>query len=549
MYFDLWATLGALLPEDPRIALFLAVLTGTTAVSGKLISAMLKESGGRAEIWFALSDRTLESKVRRVSRWLLWRVSCFGPRVLGVRVARPAPRIADGMIATCLLLVSVGPSLSTLFGQTAAWGAGTFSYPAGWPFLPDNFPDGIPSPEMHGLLLTSAIVSALCLVLPLRVAWAISLFSVVMLAVNLHYFSFGWYSNRYTVFTIAVVAIGLTGALRSGLAALLATAFLLSLSFVFSTRNITNIEATAPLWLELVALGAAIGAGTYAAKSRAAALTILPPALAVSVYLILPIYEGEAALLPAFLSALANPFLVYATLAIVAAFFVTRFVRRWHPVALSALLLGSGLGLHQMVSYSSSVVNWGDVLKVVQYILFIPTLAAAALISLTLSFTLARIGLLRLRPLRFGLTDVLVSTAALYALLAGFAVLASSFEVRDGATYLRYDDIVAGISGAERTMVWVVGVCLIITLPSAVHLMATVFALSALLPARLKTLVVRALEHQERHSLGVETLVAGTVLVTWVSFFTAAALMVVMGVVYVVSGELVELSALIGEGL
>lgn len=296
-------------------------------------------------------------------------------------------------------------------------------------------------------------------------------------------------------------------------------------------------------------MAAAIGAGIYAVKSRATALTILPPALAVSVYLILPIYESDAALLPAFLDALGNPFLVYAMLAIVAAFFVERFVRRWHPVTLSALLLASGLGLHLVVSYSTSVTNWGDVLKLVQYVLFIPTLTVAALISLTLSFTFARIGLLRLRPLRFGLADVVVSTAVLYALLAGFAVIASSLEVRNGTTYLRYEDIVAGIAGAERTMIWVVGVCLIVTLPSALHLMATVFALSALLPARLKTLVVRALEHHERNSLGLETLMAGTVLVTWVSFFTAAALMVVMGVVFLVTGQLVTLSGLIGKGL
>jgi hypothetical protein len=116
-------------------------------------------------------------------------------------------------------------------------------------------------------------------------------------------------------------------------------------------------------------------------------------------------------------------------------------------------------------------------------------------------------------------------------------------------TYLGYEDIVAGIAGADKTMVWIVGVCLIVTLPSAVHLMATVFALSALLPARLKAVVVRALEHHEKHPLGLETLVAGTVLVTWISFFTATALMVVMGVVFIVTDQLVALSGLIGKGL
>lgn len=539
MYFDLWGTLGTLLPGDPRLALFLAVLTGMAAVSGKLVSAMLKESGGRAEIWFALSDRNLERKVRRAGRWLLRRVSRFGPRVFGVRVARPAPQIADGMIAACLLLVSVGPSLSALFDQTAAWGAGTFAYPRVWP-----------SQAMHGLLLTSAIVSALCLILPPRAAWVLSLFSIAMLAVNIHYFATGWYAERPTVFTTAIVAIGLTGAMRSGLAALVATALLLSLSITFSPPEVMfSPETTAPVWAKLAALGAAIGAVVYAAKSGGNALSILPPTLAVGTLVVLLGYEHNAPLPGVFRSAWANPLPVYATISVAAAFGAARLVRTWHPLALAALLLGCGLGLHLMVSYSNSMSYWGEVIKVVQYILFTPTLAAAALISLTLSFTFARIGLLGLRPLRFGLADVGVSAVALYALLTGFAILATSFEARDGVPYLRYEDIVAGIAGVDTTMVWVVGVCLIVTLPSAVHLMATVFALSALLPARLKTVVVRALEHHERHSLGVETLVAGTVLVTWVSFFTTAALMVVMGVVFVVTGELVALSALIGKGL
>ncbi|MCI5042301.1 MAG: hypothetical protein MRY81_21830 [Donghicola eburneus] len=329
MYFDLWKTLGELLPDDPRLALFLAVLTVTSAVSGKLISAMLSEPFGRAEIWFALSDRALERKVQRAGYWLRRRVAHFGPHFLGVRVARTGPQISDGVIAACLLLVSVGPSLSALFGQTAAWGGGTFSYPNGET-------SGFPTPATHGFLLTSAVVSASCLVLPLRAARAMSFLSVALLATSLYFFPPLWYSFRETMFTAAIVAVALTGVMRSGLAALLATAFLLSLSLVLSTRSDIGLEATAPAWAQLAALGIAIGAVVYSRTSREAALFILPPTLVVFVLAAWIGYEQNAPLKEAFQRAWGNPLLVHATLAFATAFVVSRLVRMWLHVSLSS---------------------------------------------------------------------------------------------------------------------------------------------------------------------------------------------------------------------
>lgn len=177
----------AFLPDNPVVTLFLALLSLTTLFSRTLISAMLSEVSGRTAIWFALSDRTLERKVRRLSHWLLKRVTRFGSRTLGIRIARASTLSSDGMVAACLLLVSVGPSLAALFGHAAAWGGTTFSLPVG---VSPSFPL-----ELHLLLIGSAAVSALSLFVSARSAVGLSLFSIVLLAVNLHFYTGGWGTN------------------------------------------------------------------------------------------------------------------------------------------------------------------------------------------------------------------------------------------------------------------------------------------------------------------------------------------------------------------